>query len=194
MSDRQPEVAVEGSAEKSAGESAESWLQVLRVTGCRAVVTMTTSLLCLPLLALAWGWNPSVVVSGSMEPALSRGDVVMVRAVEATDVGAGAVIAFTDPAHGDRMTTHRAIERHNGNSYVTKGDANPDPDDEIVTPDRLKGAVAAVAPLAGSAWLWWQEGQWGWLALTVALCALVLRGCVERPVVLGQARLGRQGA
>ncbi|WP_051695383.1 signal peptidase I [Streptomyces sp. NRRL S-244] len=159
----------------------ESWWHVLRVAGCRTLVTMATTLLCLPLAALLWGWSPSVVVSGSMEPALSRGDVVTVRPVPAHEVGGGAVIAFHDDTHGGRLTTHRAVRRQ-GTTYVTKGDANRDPDPMPVTPDKLEGVVSAVVPWVGAAWLCLEDGRWDYLAATVIAYALLIRGCREAPL------------
>ncbi|MEU9372583.1 signal peptidase I [Streptomyces sp. NPDC048255] len=159
----------------------ESWWHVLRVAGCRTIVTMVTTLMCLPVAAVAWGWSPSVVVSGSMEPALSRGDVVAVQPVGAHSVGGGAVIAFHDDTHGGRLTTHRAIERQ-GTTYVTKGDANRGPDTMPVTPDKLEGVVAAVIPWVGVPWLWQEDGRWEYLSAVVLGYALLLRGCRENPL------------
>lgn len=159
----------------------ESWWHVVRVAACRTLVTMATTLLCLPLAALACGWSPSVVVSGSMEPALSRGDVVIIRAVPADEVGGGAVIAFHDDTHGGRLTTHRAIERQ-GTTYVTKGDANRGPDPMPVTPAKLEGVVSAVVPWVGAGWLCLQDRHWDYLAAMVLAYALLIRGCREAPL------------
>ncbi|MFI6683191.1 signal peptidase I [Streptomyces sp. NPDC050485] len=184
----------EGQGAGSVGGHEESWFRVLRVAGCRTAVTVVTSLLCMPLAALACGWSPSVIVSGSMEPSLSRGDVIAVRQVKATEVGGGAVIAFNDPSHGGQLTAHRAIKRWHGDSYETKGDANPKPDAGLVTPDRLKGVVAAVVPFVGATWLWLQGGQWAHLAIAVLLYTIALRGCLEGALAPGHvtARLRRR--
>jgi hypothetical protein len=113
--------------------------------------------------------------------------------VKATEVGGGAVITFNDPSHGGQLTTHRAIKRRDGDSYVTKGDANAKPDAGLVTPDRLKGVVAAVVPVVGTTWLWMHGGHWVHLATAVLLYMLALRGCAEGAVTMGRvtARLRR---
>ncbi|MEV5873701.1 hypothetical protein AB0L75_05595 [Streptomyces sp. NPDC052101] len=46
-----------------------------------------------------------------------------------------------------------AIKRENGDSHVTKGDANRTPAPGIVPPQRLVGVVSAVIPYVGSVWL-----------------------------------------
>ncbi|MER5640309.1 signal peptidase I [Kitasatospora sp. NPDC002227] len=178
-------VAEEGDSGQEPGVVAgESWWSVLRVSVCRTLAVTVTTLMLMPVAALVWGWSPSVVVSGSMKPALSRGDVVVVRPVQMPEVGAGAVISFLDPAHGGRLTTHRAVERlENGGAYRTKGDANRDPDSEFVRSGQLKGVVSAVVPWAGTAWLWLQEGAWARLAVGAALYVLLLRGCLKRPLL-----------
>ncbi|MFJ3903646.1 signal peptidase I [Streptomyces sp. NPDC090025] len=164
---------------RAPGEDTENWWQVLRVSACRTAVTMVTTLMCMPLATLTLGWSPSVVVSGSMEPALSRGDVVAVRQVRATEVGAGAVISFADTAHGGRSTTHRAVKRQNFDTFVTKGDANRDPDPQPVTPDRLRGVVTAVVPVVGTGLLWLDNGDWVFLVAAVLLYTVLLAGCRE---------------
>ncbi|MEV6977369.1 signal peptidase I [Kitasatospora sp. NPDC093806] len=167
-----------GGAEGTAPEETESWWQVCRVAACCASVTLVTSLLVMPLAALVWGWSPSVIVSGSMEPALSRGDVVAARSATVQEVGGGAVISFKDAARGDRMTTHRAVERlEDGAAYRTKGDANRDPDPALVRAEQLEGIVTVAIPYAGTAWLWLQDGEWGAAAVAVAVYVLLLRGC-----------------
>lgn len=91
-----------------------------------------------------------VVLSGSMEPAISPGDSVLVADVSPDAVERGDVITFAtgEPA----PTTHRVVdvvERTDGVAFRTKGDANPQPDGRLVTPDRLRGEVVAVIPLVG---------------------------------------------
>ncbi len=163
------------------GADGGSWWHVLRVSVCRTAVTMVTTLMCMPLATLALGWSPSVVVSGSMEPALSRGDVVVVRQVKATEVGAGAVISFVDVAHGGRPTTHRAVKRLGTDRFVTKGDANRDPDPQLITPTQLRGVVTAVVPVVGTGLLWLRGGDWVYLVAAVLLYTLLLAGCRETP-------------
>ncbi|RLM85426.1 hypothetical protein C2845_PM04G15260 [Panicum miliaceum] len=70
------------------------------------------------------------VVSGSMDPAFERGDLLLFRKGGGGDpIRAGDVILFK-PAHGDVPVVHRVIEVHErrggggGVDILTKGDNN----------------------------------------------------------------------
>ena len=92
-----------------------------------------------------------LVTSGSMSPALSPGDVVVVRTdpVPGDRVEVGEVITFT-PRSGTTAVTHRVVDIRSdaagGVSYVTKGDANRDADAGTVTDREIVGQVESVLP------------------------------------------------
>jgi signal peptidase I len=68
-----------------------------------------------------------VVLSGSMEPELATGDVVIEAKISPLDARVGDVVTFRDPEHPDRLVTHRVRRvRASGEkvSFTTKGDAN----------------------------------------------------------------------
>ena len=90
-----------------------------------------------------------VVLSGSMEPALSPGDVVIVDA--SGPVGVGDIITYRT---GDTVpTTHRVVGERDG-GYETKGDANDNVDAGLVAPDAVVGRVVITIPLLGHVILW----------------------------------------
>ena len=67
------------------------------------------------------------VMSGSMEPTIGTGDVVVARQTSPMDVRVGDIVTFRDPLEHDRLITHRVREMHvEGDTvvFVTKGDAN----------------------------------------------------------------------
>jgi signal peptidase I len=73
------------------------------------------------------GAHSFTVLSGSMEPTLHVGDVVVDRKVHPLDVRPGDIVTFRDPDGAARLLTHRVVRlRASGTTayIVTKGDAN----------------------------------------------------------------------
>jgi signal peptidase len=74
-----------------------------------------------------FGERSLTVLSGSMEPQLHVGDVVVVDQVPPLEVRVGDIVTFRDPEDASRLITHRVREIDvNGSEvgFVTKGDAN----------------------------------------------------------------------
>jgi len=90
-----------------------------------------------------------VILSGSMEPALSPGDVVIVS--DAASVEVGDIITFS--SGGSIPITHRVVGVQDG-QYITKGDANGNPDTAPVAPGSVLGRVIYTIPLIGYVILW----------------------------------------
>jgi signal peptidase len=91
----------------------------------------------------------SVIMSGSMEPAIPVGSIVVVKKVNPEDVKVGDVIAFET---GESRTMHRVIDKvvEDGSfHFKTQGDANEDPDPWIVKPEDVSGALLLTIPYYG---------------------------------------------
>ncbi|WP_256545039.1 signal peptidase I [Halobellus inordinatus] len=91
-----------------------------------------------------------VVLSGSMEPAMSPGDAIVVREAAPGEITERDVITFRTDS--ETPTTHRVIdviERDGSVAYVTKGDANEDPDSGTVSHEQVLGEVLVTLPLLG---------------------------------------------
>ena len=113
-----------------------------------------------------------VVLSGSMEPALSPGDVVIVAASGPVEVG--DVITYRTGA--DTVpTTHRVVGVQGG-GYETKGDANENADAGLTGPEAVIGRVVLTIPVVGHVILW-ANTPVGYVTLVVA--PLVLLGVTE---------------
>ena len=72
-----------------------------------------------------------VVRSGSMRPTIPVGALGVYRPVSAGNLGPGDVIAFARPGSEGEIVTHRIVaveEEHGERTFVTKGDANGEPD------------------------------------------------------------------
>lgn len=109
---------------------------------------------------LLWGWQPRVVLSGSMAPALAPGDVVLTEAVD--DVAAlpiGRVIAVDSPTNPSGTYLHRIVRLEGDGSVVTRGDANRSDDFPPVRASQVRGQVVSVVPLIGRPMLWLHAGQ-----------------------------------
>jgi signal peptidase I len=104
------------------------------------------------LLGSRMGWTTHVVVSGSMEPVLPVGSVIVTRLVEVAEIRPGDIITF---ALGRNLVTHRVVElvHKEGDTrpwFRTKGDANNQPDPELVaSKTKYLPKTVAFVPIAG---------------------------------------------
>ena len=112
-----------------------------------------------------------------MEPDLRRGDLVVVRARSAPEVG--DVVLYRDPALGVRVL-HRVIGREGGR-LVLKGDANDFVDDARPRPDHVTGSSWFSIPRAGSALLWVREPAHAALLAFVLTLVVLAGGGVAGP-------------
>lgn len=95
-------------------------------------------------LPMPFGFGVAIVLSGSMEPALSVNDLVIVT--EAEDYSVGDVVVFQDA--GD-LIIHRIIAKDaEAELFQTKGDAN-NTADEPIRLDQVKGKESFHIPLVG---------------------------------------------
>ena len=96
------------------------------------VAAWTVAGFCMALLAVvalpnAFGMRSFTVMSGSMEPTIHVGDVVIDKKISPLDARPGDVVTFSDPTGKKRLITHRVRGYHvKGDTVqiVTKGDAN----------------------------------------------------------------------
>ena len=96
-----------------------------RILALYLVLGFAGGLLAAIALPLAFGGRPLVVLSGSMEPTLDTGDIVVVRRIGPRDARAGDVVTYRNP-DGDLVTHRVRGVRRRGPRFelVTKGDAN----------------------------------------------------------------------
>lgn len=93
-------------------------------------------------MPMPFGYGCAVVLSGSMEPALQIDDLIFVKKQD--DFTVGDIVVFQD---GDSLTVHRLLSI-DGESAVTKGDANNVSDEPIAT-EQLIGCVVGRLPKMG---------------------------------------------
>lgn len=100
------------------------------------------------------GHKVLTVLSGSMEPAIHTGDVVIIRPITPADeIKEGDVITFRTKEKADMLITHRVMGTVNVNgvpkAYVTKGDANDSEDLSTVARDQVVGIYQWRVPYFG---------------------------------------------
>ena len=131
-------------------------------------------LLALLAFSYATGFRSMTVMSGSMQPAVRTGDVVVNRPVAPVEARVGDVITFRDPAGGGFIThrVRRVSVRGGTVTFVTKGDANTGSERWMIPADGEIGRVDYRLPRLGYA-LFWTRGTHARLTL-VTIPALLL--------------------
>lgn len=144
-------------ARTAAGFVAYLYLAVVVLLGAwLLVITLTT------------GWRPVVITGGSMLPTLRVGDVLLVEEHPDDLLGQRSVITY-EPTRGTEPVTHRIQEvLPESQTYITKGDANPNVDTDPVSPSQVLGVGRLVIPLLGLPMIWARSGDYpALLALAV---------------------------
>jgi len=115
-------------------------------------IALIALLLIASLLPIPGNYKVLTVLSGSMQPAIKMGSVVVVR--PASDYKIGDIITFGPYSKTKPPTTHRIadIKVVNGQPiYITKGDANNAPDTREIQKKDVVGKVLFDAPYVGFA-------------------------------------------
>jgi signal peptidase len=126
----------------------------------RSIASILTSILILSATAVALlssigavsigGYRPIVITSGSMQPSISRGDLLLIK--KSDDITVGDIITFRPLTGQIDSVTHRVVGIENGLdgiSYLTKGDANTTTDVVPIPDERVIGVVVREIPKVG---------------------------------------------
>lgn len=98
-----------------------------------------------------FGYRAFIIVSGSMEPTLNIGDIVVIRETEKENIKPNDIITFLED-NGQNTITHRVtdIVENNGKvKYQTKGDNNNSADDTLITYEEIAGIYQFKIPKVG---------------------------------------------
>lgn len=98
------------------------------------------------------GAEPFTVISGSMEPTIPTGSIVVSKHVEAGEVTFGDVVTYQLKSGEPLTVTHRvvAVDVVEGKTrYRTQGDANNAEDPLPVRPEQIRGVVTYHIPYVG---------------------------------------------
>ena len=98
--------------------------------------------------------KPIAIATGSMEKEISVGDVAIIQKCKGNDVNVGDIIEYQMEGY---TVIHRIIEKKQENGefrFVTKGDNNISPDNEIVREGQLIGKVIFKIKYIGYPAIW----------------------------------------
>ena len=150
--------------------SRSSWPEIRFYVGAVALFfvsfALTTGLWVLgPVVVL--GWEPVAITSGSMEPAIQVGDVVIFSERDPATIGRGTVVVFEDPS--GNLVTHRVADVLDDGRFVTRGDNNPVDDSTPLDQTSVRGVGRVLVPFAGYPAVWTSGGTWLGLAFVAVL-------------------------
>ena len=155
-------------------------------TAVIAVVVLLGAWLLFAPAGLGGATRYAVVEGASMEPELSRGDLVLVRA--GGEPAVGDVVLYRDPAMGVRVL-HRVKAVESGR-LVLQGDANDFSDDARPRPSEVIGTYWFAIPRVGTVLLWLARPLHAALLAFVLTIVALAGGGAARPALRGETGEG----
>jgi signal peptidase len=144
------------------------WVALGLAIGLIAIVTLPG----------VFGYRSLTVVSGSMEPTLGTGSVVIDEVISPAEAHPGDIVTFQDPVRPRQLTHRLQRVRVEGDTFymVTLGDANDAPERWTIPANGRLGRVVAHLPKLGyaRAALSTRYARLGALGAVLALGALLL--------------------
>lgn len=115
----------------------------MKVLG-KILVVLSVLIICGAIAMALLHIKPAVVISGSMEPTIHTGSLVLIDTKD-KDVKKGDIVAFRKAGV---FVTHRIVETR-AEGYITKGDANSSDDPGMIGKENLEGTTILAVPYAG---------------------------------------------
>ncbi len=157
------------------------FLFVLLARGLRAMLITLVIVASIPLVST---WTGSVVRSGSMEPGMSVGDVIVAKPLPAGEpIPVGRVMEFDNPdtTSNHTMIIHRVVENLGSGQYTTAGDANREDDSTPVATEDFTARPLISVPFIGLPLAWWADRELGPLIFWLTLISVVLYFSIRPP-------------
>lgn len=148
------------------------WRRALSWVTTGAVLVLLTLGIVLALIPAMNGGTALTVLSGSMQPTLKPGDVVVVFPVDGfEDIELGDVVTFMPNPDDPTLVTHRAkawdVNGDGEKVLITRGDANG-ADDSPMREKQLRAKVVYSVPWVGNL-LQYTQASKPWLVLAMAV-------------------------
>lgn len=137
-------------------------------------IAVIAGLLIISVFPVTGNYKIMMVQSGSMEPTIKTGSIVIVK--PADDYKIGDIITFKTGVKDKIPTTHRIydIKVNEGVPfYITKGDANNAPDDREIAKKDIIGRVRLILPYIGYAIDFAQKPA-GFILIIIIPAALII--------------------
>lgn len=164
------------------------WGWLLLSTVSRFYLVLVGALAACALLPMLFGLTGAVVQSGSMEPHIHQGDVVLSRALSPTaPTPLGRVVTFKAPLGSARQgdVLHRLVAIKSNGSLVTKGDANARADTAPLARNDIISTACLLIPWVGLPSFWVTNGAFLplgiWIVLTVVAVAVAALDSANQP-------------
>ncbi|MTI48863.1 MAG: signal peptidase I [Firmicutes bacterium] len=125
------------------------------------------------------GYKPMSVLTGSMDPTLKPGDMVIVKATDPNILKVNDVITYR--VSNSTLITHRIIEITNEDQHLyfkTKGDANNTEDQRLISSEQVVGRLAFSIPKGGYI-VNWIKSPLGLILLVILPITFLLVGEIK---------------
>lgn len=134
-------------------DATSAWWWVRNILSWVLLLAVGSVLLAMVVVPRLSGATAYTVLTGSMEPGLPPGTLVVVKPTPATDLSAGDVITFQPYSGNPAVVTHRIegifYDAQDQMRIYTKGDANNVADDWVLVPEQVRGRVWYSVPQLG---------------------------------------------
>jgi signal peptidase I len=142
-----------------------SWAWLVVSAASRVYIALVISLAAVATVPVLFGWQATVVQSGSMMPHIRPGDVVVTMPLpDDKPVPLGRVVSFRTSAQanadGEAATRlHRIVAVNPDGTFMTQGDANHDADSDALVRSQIIGQARLLVPGIGLPSLWFGTGD-----------------------------------
>lgn len=101
-------------------------------------------------IATIFGYKAFVISSGSMEPTLNIGDIVIIKETKQEQISKGNIITFRKDGYNITHRINDIIEKDGEKYYQTKGDKNTTTDMDLVKYEEIEGVYVFKIDKIGS--------------------------------------------